>query len=71
VLRRLSLLLFAGLAAGQEPLPVVRHVLPKESELAWRSIDWKPTLWDAVIEAHASRKPILLWAMNGHPLGLT
>lgn len=47
------------------------HVLPDAREDAWRKIDWKSTFWDAVIEAQKAEKPILLWAMNGHPLGHT
>ena len=46
-------------------------MLPDAREEAWRKIDWKSTFWDAVIEAQKEEKPILLWAMNGHPLGHT
>jgi len=44
------------------------HVLPKNWELSYRRIPWRTSFWDAVIEAQARDKPILLWAMNGHPL---
>ena len=44
------------------------HVLPKNWELSYRKIPWRTSFWDAVIEAQARNKPILLWAMNGHPL---
>ncbi len=44
---------------------------PKPEELRWQGIAWRPKLWDAVIEAHRVKKPILLWTMNGHPLGCT
>ena len=46
-------------------------VMPKESELAWRRIEWRPVLWDAVIEAQEKDKPVLFWGMNGHPLACT
>ena len=46
-------------------------VLPERSELVWKQLGWHVSLWDAVIEAQAKDKPILLWAMNGHPLGCT
>jgi hypothetical protein len=46
-------------------------VLPSEAEEAWRAIGWRATFWDAVVEAHEAKKPVLLWAMNGHPLGCT
>jgi hypothetical protein len=35
------------------------------------TVNWLPTLWDGVIAAQKQDKPILLWAMNGHPLGCT
>ncbi|MBL67403.1 MAG: hypothetical protein CMO74_02955 [Verrucomicrobiales bacterium] len=47
------------------------HVLPKNWELSYRRIPWQTSFWDAVIEAQAKDKPILFWAMNGHPLGNT
>ena len=46
-------------------------VIPAKEELAWREIPWRPAFWDAVVEAQAADKPILLWAMNGHPLACT
>lgn len=48
-----------------------RLVLPSKDEVAFREIPWKAALWDAVIEARDTERPILLWAMNGHPLGCT
>ncbi len=44
------------------------HVLPRNWELSYRRIQWRPSFWEAVIEAQERDKPILLWAMNGHPL---
>lgn len=44
------------------------HVLPRNWELAYRRIPWRTSFWDAVIEAQARDRPILLWTMNGHPL---
>lgn len=46
-------------------------VLPSAEELAWQEIPWRASLWEGVIEAQGLEKPILLWAMNGHPLGCT
>ena len=46
-------------------------VEPAESELAFTEIPWRPSFWSAVLEAEAQDKPVLLWAMNGHPLGCT
>ncbi|MBI5431250.1 MAG: hypothetical protein HZA52_00280 [Planctomycetes bacterium] len=47
------------------------RIAPAESERAWSSIGWRANFWAAVEEANAAEKPILLWAMNGHPLGCT
>ena len=47
------------------------YVLPDKEEDRWRQVDWKSSYWDAVVEAQKAKKPILLWAMNGHPLGHT
>ena len=47
------------------------YVLPDADEEAWRQVGWLPSLWEAVVAAHETKQPILLWAMNGHPLGQT
>jgi hypothetical protein len=47
------------------------RVLPTADELAFQKLGWRSTLWQAVVEARAAGKPVLLWAMNGHPLGCT
>ena len=47
------------------------HVLPRPSELRWESIPWHPTLADGLAQASAEARPLLLWTMNGHPLGCT
>lgn len=46
-------------------------VVPSAEELAWKQIPWRASLWTGVIDAQVAEKPILLWAMNGHPLGCT
>lgn len=64
-------------AAGPDALPpelqaqVTRLVLPDDAEDAWRTLPWIPAYADAVIEAERLDKPLLMWAMNGHPLGCT
>jgi hypothetical protein len=47
------------------------HLRPKAEELHWHTVPWRSTFWDAVVEAQQKEKPILLWAMNGHPLACT
>lgn len=82
VRRVLPLALLLGLLAAPRPAragdddpPNVKktfaHVLPDKADRAWTSIPWHATLWDAVIAAHEEKKPILLWAMNGHALACT
>jgi hypothetical protein len=44
---------------------------PKPEELTWKAIGWRSTFFDAVKEAQRERRPVLLWAMNGHPLACT
>ena len=46
-------------------------IVPKAEELEWRSIPWRAELCTALVEASEAGKPVLLWAMNGHPLGQT
>jgi hypothetical protein len=64
VRRVVALLGLLGAARGGE-------VVPAAEELRWLEIPWRATLWDAVVDAHRLRRPILLWAMNGHPLACT
>jgi hypothetical protein len=77
VRRLVAACLLAGLAAAQEPPDDaaferdLAFLLPKPGELEWQSIRWQPSLAAAVPVARAARKPILLWAMNGHPLACT
>ena len=47
------------------------HILPDESELAFERIGWLPTFAEGIARAGAEDKPLLLWVMNGHPLGCT
>ncbi|MEZ6195342.1 MAG: hypothetical protein R3F20_06415 [Planctomycetota bacterium] len=46
-------------------------IRPSEAELAWERIGWRNEFWPAVEEARKLGRPILLWTMNGHPLGCT
>ena len=48
-----------------------RLIKPKASEEKWTQILWMASLWDARVKAAAEGKPILLWEMDGHPLGCT
>ena len=47
------------------------HLRPQASELAFERIDWLPSFGAGLLRADAEAKPLLLWVMNGHPLGCT
>ena len=46
-------------------------LLPRPEELRWQEIPWRLSLREAMTEAGKTGKPILLWAMNGHPFACT
>jgi hypothetical protein len=47
------------------------YVAPSAAELKFEDVSWIPVMWDAVLEAQKRDRPILLWAMNGHPMACT
>lgn len=47
------------------------HIRPRKSELTFERIPWIPRFGDGLVRADAEAKPLLLWVMNGHPLGCT
>ncbi len=47
------------------------RIRPTAEERSVESVDWHPTLWDGVMVAQKEDRPILMWAMNGHPLACT
>ncbi|MCW5938251.1 MAG: hypothetical protein KF884_08135 [Fimbriimonadaceae bacterium] len=49
----------------------VRFIQPDSKEQAYKEIDWRTSLREAMNEARALGRPILLWTMNGHPMGCT
>ena len=63
--------------AGAEPIApaqfadLQRLIQPGRREDQWARIPWRTSLWQARQEAAAQGKPILLWEMNGNPLGCT
>jgi hypothetical protein len=44
---------------------------PDATEAGYRAVAFRARFWPAVEEARALGRPILFWAMNGHPLGCT
>lgn len=47
------------------------HVLPGPAELTWAELPWLPSFREGVAAAGGQARPLLLWVMNGHPLGCT
>jgi hypothetical protein len=50
---------------------ILRFVRPRPEELSWQAIPWQTSIPEALTIAARERKPLLLWTMNGNPLGLT
>ena len=50
---------------------IAARLRPTAEELTFREIGWRSAFFDAVVEAQSAKKPVLLWAMNGNPLGCT
>jgi hypothetical protein len=72
-----GLCLTLGHVRAAEPIPAGQfaalHALvkPAAGEDRWTRIPWRTSLWQARQEAAQAGKPILLWEMDGHPLGCT
>ncbi len=61
-------------AKGLDPAKLATYralVLPKASERAWEQIEWQTSYESGLRASSAQQKPLLLWVMNGHPLGCT
>jgi hypothetical protein len=67
---------FVSLSFAEEVLTEQRfrqlhkQLQPAADEL-WRTIPWRTSLLDAQRRAITEKKPIFIWAMDGHPLGCT
>ena len=48
-----------------------RLLRPQPAEQKWEQVPWLTDLWEARRQAAEQGKPILLWEMDGHPLGCT
>ena len=68
-------LLFAHAMSAAEPIATQQfeklHALikPQKDEQKWEQIPWLSDLWEARMQAAEEGKPILLWEMDGQPLG--
>jgi len=47
------------------------YISPTHSELKFLEIPWLSTFEQGILAGDKQSKPVLLWTMNGHPLGCT
>lgn len=66
-----ALILAAAPQSALELETLQALVLPSTEESSWLNIPWHANLWDARRRAAREGKPILLWEMDGNPLGCT
>jgi len=50
---------------------LIKLIKPGIDEDKWATIPWMTDLWQARQLAARQGKPIILWEMDGHPLGCT
>lgn len=68
-------LLLLGISAGGDEVTVGRLealrklIQPRAEETKWEEIPWRVDLWDARREAAREGKPLMLWEMDGNPMG--
>lgn len=67
----LSLLLSASARAEDDVETLMKSIQPSAEELAWKRIPWRTSFREAVAEAQRAERPVLLWAMDGHPMACT
>ena len=44
-------------------------IKPRAEETRWEEIPWMVDLWEARKKAAQSGKPLMLWEMDGNPMG--
>ena len=69
VLLPLLLIAHSGDFDGSESQRLHQQLQPGKE--TWRTNPWQISLLDARALAAAEKKPIFIWAMDGHPLGCT
>ena len=70
-----ALLCASALVAQESQAPSFEQqlaaIVPQREAGDWQTLPWRAELGAALLEASAADRPVLLWAMNGHPLGQT
>ena len=46
-------------------------VVPNAREASYRKIPWRTSILQGIVEAQKHDKPVMIYLMNGHPLGCT
>ena len=64
-------LLFLLLFLPQDDWQSLHKELVPSAKEKWREIPWKTDLLAARDDAVKRKRPLFMWAMNGHPLGCT
>ena len=59
------------LTLGDAEFRQLHAALQPKADEPWRTIPWKISLLDAQRVAAETKKPLFIWAMDGHPLGCT
>ena len=73
----LTCLAIGGMARSADPIKPDQFgklqglIKPSAGEDQWAEIPWGTSLLEARKQAAKEGKPILLWEMDGHPLGCT
>ena len=67
-------ILILGLAPQQTLKPgdieaLKTLIKPRAEETKWEEIPWLVDLWDARKKSAQEGKPIMLWEMDGNPMG--
>ena len=70
----LMLAAFLALASGDGPKisdiePLKTLIKPRAEETKWEEIPWMVDLWEARKKAAQTGKPLMLWEMDGNPMG--
>ena len=55
--------------SGDDAAKLRALIKPRDGEDPFDTIPWETSLWDSRVKAAAAGKPIILWEMDGHPLG--
>jgi len=66
-----SVTALSGAELNESEFRKLQQQLQPSADALWRTIPWKITLLEAQRVAIQEKKPIFIWAMDGHPLGCT